>query len=86
MQLSATAHVPYAETFAFSFAVSALPGLEVPLLAGSSGFLEQLCAGSLWVARDGPRRQVLFQFWPFSVLVCGDLLVFSCCDFSGSWS
>lgn len=50
-----TAHVPCAETFAASFAVSALPGSEVRLPAGSRGSLEQVRVGSLGVARERSR-------------------------------
>lgn len=73
--MQSPAHVPHAEAFASSFAMSALPGLEGPLPAGTSGFLAQVCAGSLWVARAGACL-VPFHFGPFSVLVFGGPLVF----------
>lgn len=75
MQLFRTAQIPYAVIFTSWFAMSALPGSEVPPAAGSSGSLEQLCVGSLCVARDGSSPGPL-QCWPLSVLVFGGPLLF----------
>lgn len=76
VQLSRTVEIPYAVVCASCSVTSLLAGLAVPPLTGSSGFLEQSCAGAcVWSGRSRARRlsssghlswrlQVPFSFFP----------------------
>lgn len=76
VQLSRTVEIPYAVVCASCFVMSLLAGLAVSPFVGSSGFLEQSCAGArVWSGRSRARclsssghlswcLQVPFSFYP----------------------